>query len=228
MIKTLFPELYFIQKLPNHEEVKKTFMSSIDGLRFPPNDLWQSKVNTTFKQQIEQRYASAAGFNTIINEPYRHNTIDNSKLPWSVYMKNLNELIKNFLNELNVQVDYKVDIIENWLNQYVQGMYQELHTHVAGPKYGTTFGINYFLKYDPNKDCKFFFYNAKHAIQETTGMTEMFENSPWRVDETFFPDVKEGDVIIFPSYLMHGVSLQENVGERITLTTNIRVERADG
>ena len=40
--------------------------------------------------------------------------------------------------------------------------------------------------------------------------------------------VKEGDVIIFPSYLMHGVSLQENVGERITLTTNIRVERADG
>ena len=41
--------------------------------------------------------------------------------------------------------------------------------------------------------------------------------------EHYYPDVEEGTIIIFPSYLYHGVSPQKSEDERITIVCNISV-----
>ena len=47
------------------------------------------------------------------------------------------------------------------------------------------------------------------------------EEQPEFSSHHWFPDVKEGDIIIFPSWLRHMVSAQETTEHRITLAFNI-------
>ena len=103
-----------------------------------------------------------------------------------------------------------------WLNKYEKGDSQELHHH-CGPV--SNFSGCIFLKFDKEKDAKFGFYN--HNLTDYTNWYNMLcfsETAEW-----LYPDVSQGDIILFPSTAWHQVGRQQESTVRMTLSFNFDV-----
>lgn len=101
-----------------------------------------------------------------------------------------------------------------WLNVYRKGHFQEAHWH-HGDNTGCVLGFVYFVQYDPNRDGRFTFLNPAPDLK-VVGLDECpaFKRE-------FAPDVREGSLMIFPAFMVHRVSEQNNdERERITLAGN--------
>ena len=74
-----------------------------------------------------------------------------------------------------------------------------------------------FIQFDKDKDGKFYFENMNldHTV---LGYTHIFKQSP-----VLEPDVSEGDLIVFPSFVRHGVRMQKHDTNRLTLSFNLNV-----
>lgn len=99
-----------------------------------------------------------------------------------------------------------------WVNVYREGHNQDMHWH-HGERTGCVFGFVYFLKYDSQKDAKFIFVNPAPDIH-----VPGFDTCP-AFQREFIPEVREGVLMFFPSFMLHRVSTQE-IGERITIAGN--------
>lgn len=112
--------------------------------------------------------------------------------------------------------DCDIDIVNSWLNLYNSGHAQEPHHHVNFPDMVNFSGV-VFIQYDKEKDGKFYFENMNldHTV---LGYTHIFKQSP-----VLEPDISEGDIIIFPSFVRHGVRLQKHDTNRLTLSFNLSV-----
>lgn len=96
--------------------------------------------------------------------------------PWTVSFK---PSLDNYLNELAIALGYQKAIIEElWFQQYGNGDTHGWHTH------GSNFTGVYYLELDG-----------------ASPKTEIIE--PSKQDKKMTPDVREGDVLIFPSYTIH-------------------------
>ena len=181
-------------------------------LKISPPPTWIGLRRTTDDEKIEFRY--------ILKEIYKHSKI--------------------FSNELNMDINLTVNVCgdssctdncnDSWINIYEKGHYQGPHWHAIGdedeePEYKghiqNLFSFTYFMKYDEEKDAKFKFTDRSSG-------TSPFEEE-WEKDEpcftrSFIPDVKQGDVIIFPFFMVHEVSKQECDGPRITFSGNLYKE----
>ena len=104
---------------------------------------------------------------------------------------------------------------EAWLNKYERGDSQEVHTHIGADN--TTFSCSYFAQYAPN-DARFLFYDP----DQTKHLGE-FSKHYGGVVNTWFPDVQEGDIIIFPSWIHHQVEPHRSDTTRITVSANFKV-----
>lgn len=109
-----------------------------------------------------------------------------------------------------------IQVVNSWLNLYNEGHAQEAHNHVNFPDFINFSGV-IFLQYEKDKDAKFYFENMDD-IHTVLGYTHIFEQ-----DHIHFPDVKEGDMIIFPSFVRHGVMRQKINSNRLTLSFNLSV-----
>lgn len=112
--------------------------------------------------------------------------------------------------------DCDIEIVNSWLNLYNSGHAQEPHHHVNYPDFINFSGV-IFIQYDKEKDGKFYFENMNldHTV---LGYTHIFKQSP-----VLEPDVSEGDLIVFPSFVRHGVRLQKHDTNRLTLSFNLNV-----
>ena len=104
---------------------------------------------------------------------------------------------------------------EAWLNKYERGDSQEVHTHIGADN--CTFSCSYFAQYALN-DARFLFYDP----DQTKHLGE-FSKHYGGVVNTWFPDVQEGDIIIFPSWLHHQVEPHRSDTTRITVSANFKV-----
>jgi len=128
-----------------------------------------------------------------------------------------NNYISDNLMDMHVQLGGRgttsIKMSEAWINVYHQGDSQEVHTHCGGDN--TAFSCAYFMQYDPEKDGKFLFYDPNQDMHHGHFTRHYPATNTW------FPDVKEGDIIIFPSYLHHQVAPQgDNPQARITVSAN--------
>jgi len=135
--------------------------------------------------------------------------------------------IKNLKLTLNnCGVEKCKNCTELWCSKYTKGMYQAEHNHLDN---GELFSFVYFAKYDPSKDADLTFVkDMSNAIQKGF----LLENSPNTLPEELrehpvfcnhvtLDNIKEGDLVIFPSYLDHQVEEQKHDGPRITLAGNL-------
>jgi len=135
--------------------------------------------------------------------------------------------IKNLKLTLNnCGVEKCKNCTELWCSKYTKGMYQAEHNHLDN---GELFSFVYFAKYDPSKDADLTFVkDMSNAIQKGF----LSENSPNTLPEELrehhvfcnhvtLDNIKEGDLVIFPSYLDHQVEEQKHDGPRITLAGNL-------
>ena len=119
---------------------------------------------------------------------------------------------------------------DTWINIYEKGHYQGPHWHVIGdedeePEYKghpqNLFCFTYFMKYDEEKDAKFKFTDRSSG---SSPFEEEWKKEVLTFTRSFIPDVKQGDVIIFPFFMVHEVSKQECNGPRITFSGNLYKE----
>jgi len=98
----------------------------------------------------------------------------------------------------------KVSTVDNiWYNHYSIGENQEVHTH-----FGAALSGIYFLELNEPNNTIFYSYSAS--------MSQLGEE----VKKTEF--IKEGDIVLFPSHLLHYVL--PSTKERTTIAFNIRCE----
>jgi len=114
---------------------------------------------------------------------------------------------------------------ELWSSKYTKGMHQASHNHIDK---GELFSFVYFANYDPTKDADLVFVKdmtmAKHNGFLMKGspytLCEELENHPIFSNQVTL-NIKEGDLVIFPSYLDHFVEEQKHDGPRITIAGNL-------
>ena len=119
-------------------------------------------------------------------------------------------IIKQFSDDVGLK-ECRCYIDEAWLNLYSDKMDQEEHDHAPG----FYSGIHY-IKFDSSHGATKFrhpMYNLFcYAYKDVDAQMP---------DEFYIPEVEEGDVIIFPSFMRHRVAPNHSENLRITMAFNI-------
>ena len=131
------------------------------------------------------------------------------------------ELRGQYFNVLNQFFDdnFEVKLQGMWYNLYRNGEWQEAHTHLGGLA-PIHFACIHFLSFNPQIHTPVCFLDP--LVTQRALSLEMQSN---RYSEKYRPRVKEGDFLMFPSYLPHEVSPSAATPDypRITLSFNIEV-----
>lgn len=117
--------------------------------------------------------------------------------------------------------DFDVSINKIWYNVYTDGEYQEVHDHLGSLFEPSHFSFIHFLCFDKENHKPPEFRDPLSQLRTTS--LELERNN---CGEVYVPDVKEGDLIMFPSYLQHCVPPGKKTEyPRITISFNVKVER---
>ena len=143
------------------------------------------------KQQVLDSIDNSYTDKLLMKDEYYSDSV--SKLDWSKsqdfsrpWTQLLKPHIQDYLNKLAVALGYQsADIEQFWFQQYVNGDSHGWHTH------GSNFTGVYYLELDKDSP-----------------RTEIIE--PSRQNKKFIMDVNEGDILMFPSYVIHRAPMVNN------------------
>ena len=134
---------------------------------------------------------------------------------WDYFYECIKPNLIDMHQQLNGNPLHQFTMTEAWLNKYGRGDSQEVHTHIGADN--CTFSCSYFAQYALN-DARFLFYD-----QDQTKHLGEFTKHYSGVVNTWFPDVQEGDIIIFPSWIHHQVEPHRSDTTRITVSANFKI-----
>lgn len=222
-VYTLFP-LYYYHTSLSPEEVDlvrecidfnaKTYETKGEG--------WIFSVNASFPPFLEAHGDECLNHtgNTLID-------VDRFSTLLSYHMRSfINEVYSgedchrffdNVKNAADIEgwgFEVELMIKDCWLNIYNKGQAQEVHSHEAGR---ANFSGCIFSKYDHNKDARLAFSNTEKSFT-SSGYFPIFAPT-----DSFYPEVKENDLIIFPSLSPHFVEEQKYDTNRTTIAFNFDV-----
>lgn len=121
----------------------------------------------------------------------------NFQRPW---IKMLKPFIEEYLNKLALALGYQSVVIEEmWFQQYHSGDTHGWHIH------GSNFTGVYYLE-----------------LNEQSPLTELIE--PSTQNNKIIPNIKEGDVLIFPSYTIHRAPIITNDIRKTIVSFNFIVD----
>ena len=139
-----------------------------------------------------------------------HCKVDRIPIPWrdviELYKPSMELLYKEFSKS------FSYNFFDPWINLYKKGYYQEIHAH-KGNDISSVFFAN-----DGENFSKLFFLDRNAC------------NLPLRYEElisytnTHDLNYKKGDIIFFPSHLLHGVTSHESDIIRKTMSANITIK----
>ena len=116
--------------------------------------------------------------------------------------------------------DFDVSINKIWYNVYTDGEYQEVHDHLGSLFEPSHFSFIHFLCFDKKNHNPPEFRDPLSQLRTTS--LELERNN---CGEVYVPDVTEGDLIMFPSYLQHCVPPGKKTEyPRITISFNVKVQ----
>lgn len=194
----IFPITIFKVNLKNNKSLKKVLSPKIihnSSLLTIPEDWTTNNIKTSFDREPE-------GFEILQkNSPYRDLLVREYK----------SELEKVFDKEFNFSVK------NIWYNYYSDGEYQEDHDHLGNPFHQSHFSLIHFLSYDKEQHTPPEFRDPLSQLRCLS--LELDSN---KCGEVYVPDIQEGDLLMFPSYLIHRVlPCKKTDYPRITISFNI-------
>ena len=126
--------------------------------------------------------------------------------------------LKFFFNDLEYIsfIEY-LFISSAWRNTYYKDYYQELHDHydVDGSDLS---GVVFLNDYEEGAS-QFYFYN-KYRSELSTSWLKLFNTTGFQYRNAAIRP-KAGDVLLFPSYLLHGVTPHKLDNPRQTVSFNL-------
>ena len=137
--------------------------------------------------------------------------VDRVPLKWKDIFDLYNPSI-DFLSKL-LDKKFNYTLFNPWINLYFKGYYQEVHCH-KGYDISSIFFAN-----DGDNFSKLFFLD-RNATNFSNNYEDLISYT-----STFNVSYKKGDVIFFPSHLLHGVTSHESDRVRKTLSTNISIDK---
>ena len=109
-----------------------------------------------------------------------------------------------------------------WFNYYIDGEYQEEHHHINPTPFlpPVHFSCVHYLKFDKEEHTATTFHDPISTLR-----AHSFEMESNYCKENWTPKVEEGDLLIFPSYLVHHVKKSKPTPDnpRITVAFNLRL-----
>jgi len=151
--------------------------------------------------------------------------LDNEKVEKSSHrwatnckVKTLELDVKNYINLIGpnidkfselLQMNIKCSVTELWVNRYENGYHQEIHDHCPND-----FSAVFFL--NSGKDFSNFYFYDRNLCNTPPRLKEFF-----RMQESFYPEINAGDMIIFPSNMLHGVTPHNGDVPRKTMSFNL-------
>lgn len=141
------------------------------------------------------------------SETPRKNNVFCDDIPY--FKSCLTESIKVLMSSYNQKYKYEYHILDPWEHEYIENDYQEDHVH-----FDTHFSFIIYLK----GDSKTVFKNPiGYTLQ---AMYINFDNVLAEYD--YEPNLKEGTMIVFPSFVPHYVKKQSNAK---TVSGDILIKR---
>jgi len=182
----------------NTEEIRKRMCEKItahlDDSQFN-SDFWNCNSWTSFKQRDFCKEEQNI-LNDMVNKP-------------------LQDIIKHFNYSAK---EFKV---KGWFNAYKEFQWQEFHNHLPAILSGV-----YFISFDEETHGKLSFKNPipqwKCSLTTNSNL-DLNPSNDLLYKEEFVPQVKESDLIIFPSGLEHGVKLSKKKPSKIRITYSFNV-----
>lgn len=194
MLKLISPDFVFHSKLPQHETIKPALFA--DALR------------TCAKK------AGDWNCDVLTNR-------DSKDVDYSAFLEAFRPLVTAFCDAVGTRGPMELRLEALWMNLYNKGAWQELHHH-STPANNISFV--YFLNYNPDSDGQFFFLNERSSHYSASGLHNVFKLAEnLNIAELVPIPVQDGDVILFPSQLRHGVTMQRHDTNRCTLAGNLLV-----
>lgn len=136
--------------------------------------------------------------------------VSTKRLNIDKYAELLQPNIDKFFETLQRKVNYVVN--EAWLNTYKKGSFQEIHDHVP-----SDISCVFFLNH--GKDFSEFYFRDRHSsdvsfkLRQTLGFADLWT-----------PQIRAGDMLFFPSNVLHGVTKHNSDTLRKTLSYDIIIQ----
>ena len=145
--------------------------------------------------------------------------IDNTQFQWGTHSDSDKVPLKlrDFEYLMKPNIDMLIDEIgsditpkysDPWINMYTRGQYQEIHDH-----HGTDFASVFFA--NDGVDFAKFYFHDRHSIDLSPRIRKLL--NPISRHEI---NIKAGDIIFFPSHILHGVSPHKSDVVRKTFAVN--------
>ena len=198
--KILFPVTLYHTNVRENSVIQREVLGSIqkcyEEKNLPIPDGWLTdKLTTSFDQ-----------------DKLNHKIFESEKIH-ELYMKYVSSIFDK-------PVSFSLE--DMWFNYYIDGEYQEEHHHInSNPLLPPVhFSCIHYLKYDEKEHESTTFHDPISALRYHS-----FEMDSNYYDETWAPRIKEGDLLIFPSYLVHHVKKSKSTPDnpRITIAFNLRL-----
>ena len=138
-----------------------------------------------------------------------------------VYLKltGFTEILKPSIIEVLTEVidgdiPYGFAVEEVWKNTYHRYYHQEQHDHQG---YELSFVI--FLNDFREEDARFYFLNERTRV-----CSGIWGDLSDMMPDTMVIEAEKGDIVFFPSHMIHGVSPHKSDNPRITVSGNITIK----
>ena len=193
MIFELWQTRIYVGKVRDHDKVKQAFLPFV-------ND----------KSNFEDTWTMSHNVQSTMNVP------TNDSMPWNVWYDAIGPNLHEFITELKPVEPIKLEVLEAWCNYYEKGGFQEIHEHLYE---GRAFSCSYFLEF-PENGGNLVFDNQAISLSRACGLPQTFAEEP---DSLFVPQVSEGTLVVFPSWVKHFTNPNESDQRRITFSANFRI-----
>ena len=130
-----------------------------------------------------------------------------------------NELLKPYIIQVLSEVidedmPYGFSVEEVWKNTYHRYYHQEQHDHQ-----GFELSFVIFMNDYQENDAKFYFVNERTRVT-----AESWGDVSALMSDSLPIEGKKGDIVFFPSHMLHGVSPHQSDNPRVTISGNISID----
>lgn len=192
-VHNLFPTPVLQFKFSKHE--KYQFKDVGKSVNKPDN--WNCELNTS--------YPTIKDDDPLVNKKMRDSLIKDIELE-----------VKGFFEKL--EIPSRVKIQEIWYNIYHDNQNQEGHWHLPALEMGIPFPSWSGVYYNKNASPTIFYRNQNEFYK--LYHPEMYGNS--KIKHFFFeeygPNVEDGDIVLFPPYLLHKVNTDRSFKNKMRMT----------